>query len=98
MFGQQIELAVLMFDEHRHESARSLTLFPYLAVKLLLGRQGRYCGLELLIGYESWQNLLYRRESAIEVFEESIEHGVVHRPHLQQHDGGKRTAILASSG
>jgi hypothetical protein len=46
---------------------------------------------------KGWQNLLHPREPAIEIFEMSRDHGVVHQPHPPEKDGGERTAILASS-
>src|SRR5204863_5481039 len=63
----------------------------------LFGRERRDRRLEPLFGRKGWQELLYFREPAIEIFEMSRDHVVVHRPHLLGKDGGERTAILASS-
>lgn len=73
--------------------------------ELLFGRErcdgpgnGRGEGrVQLVPRREGWQNLLHAREPAIEIFEMSRDHGVVHQPHLPENDGGDRTAILASS-
>ena len=52
---------------------------------------------QLRFGREGWQNLLHPCEPAIEIFEMSRDHGIVHKPDLTEKHGGERTAILASS-
>jgi hypothetical protein len=101
MLGQQVELTVLMLDQHRQIAARA---FAFLS-QLLPGRQPcdrslevplRRERLEFVVRREGWQNLLNPAKLPIDIFEMRGDYHVVHRPNLLGKSGRARTAILAS--
>ena len=97
VLSQKLSVGAQCFSDDVQVTARSLAFLA----QLLFGRERRDSRRdgepELLFGREGWQNLLHPCEPAIEIFEMSRDHGVVHQPHLPENDGGERTAILASS-
>jgi hypothetical protein len=103
VFGDDLELGVLMLEKDSHIQTQPVMLGD----QLLLGRQSwqnllypRQAAIEILdrlFRRERWQKLLDPREPPIEIFEMGDDGVVVHGPHFLGKEGGRWTAILASS-
>jgi hypothetical protein len=85
MLGEKLNVAPERLGDDVHVAARAFSDFvrvPARALTLLAQFLCRRKGLEVVLGRQDWQNLLYQRKPAIEIFEMFVNHRGVHRPQL----------------
>jgi hypothetical protein len=66
VFGKQLELRILMLNQHRRVPARLFGLVANLLTKI-----GTHC-IELLLGRQRRQNLLYVREAWLDTLKQNL--------------------------